>query len=301
MLVSRERRPQADAARFFPRSYALDDASHRDSFVEDFRRTACAAACKAYGRTPAPADADFVATCARVVEAWVADLRGEEEVDPVVLDDRRWTAVLDYVVAATTDEAPAAAAALPTPPASRRPTSARPAAGRPRSARPRSARPTSARPVAGSGYRGVRELAAAPAPVEERWRLDQSRDAALRGRCLEALGALETLWPQFGIDGSKNVWVVKAPEACRGRGIVLHRRLDEILTLADRFPGRVAQKYVEETMLWDRAGVDVKFDLRCWALLVGGGTAPLEAYAHDPLYFRRRGISLRRGIAAFGR
>ncbi|EGB02123.1 hypothetical protein AURANDRAFT_69176, partial [Aureococcus anophagefferens] len=33
-------------------------------------------------------------------------------------------------------------------------------------------------------------------------------------------------------------------------------------------------------------GEAFKFDLRCWALLVGGGEAALDAYAHEPCYAR---------------
>ena len=62
----------------------------------------------------------------------------------------------------------------------------------------------------------------------------------------------------------------------------LHRKLEEILEVADRFPGRVAQKYVENSKLWDKR----KFDLRCWVLLVGGGSCDFDAYIYEPLYAR---------------
>ena len=69
------------------------------------RSIARRAACKAYGRSAAPADAEFVETCLTVVEAWIADLRGDD-VEEVLLEESRWAAVLDYGVAATTDDAP---------------------------------------------------------------------------------------------------------------------------------------------------------------------------------------------------
>lgn len=107
-------------------------------------------------------------------------------------------------------------------------------------------------------------------------------DPALRRACDRVLAALEARHVQFSMDGSRNIWLIKAPEACRGRGIVLHRKLEEILELADRFPGRVAQKYVEQTLTWERR----KFDLRCWVLLVGGGSSDMECFIFEPFYAR---------------
>lgn len=117
---------------------------------------------------------------------------------------------------------------------------------------------------------------------------------------------LSTLWPQWEIDGTRNIWVVKAPEACRGHGIVLRRRLDQILTLADRMTGRVVQKYVENPLTWREPSspethnrtisspaldtpakryLGVKFDLRLWCLFVCDKEC-VETYLYEPCYAR---------------
>ena len=58
--------------------------------------------------------------------------------------------------------------------------------------------------------------------------------------------------------------------------------------------GRVAQKYVEDTLLWteEQDSKGIKFDLRFWCLLVGGGRDTLQCFLHEPCYALSR-VTLR--------
>ena len=98
---------------------------------------------------------------------------------------------------------------------------------------------------------------------------------------------------QFSMDGLKNVWVVKAPEACRGLGIKVLHRLDQILELEKGMGGRTVQKYVENPLLAPFLSaapsqpVMFKFDLRVWVLVTS--FLPLQAYIYSATYGRRCG------------
>ena len=50
-------------------------------------------------------------------------------------------------------------------------------------------------------------------------------------KVLELCGTLKEKFPQFGIDGERNIWIVKPAGSSRGRGICLFRNLVEILDL----------------------------------------------------------------------
>lgn len=47
--------------------------------------------------------------------------------------------------------------------------------------------------------------------------------------CIEAyidaarrmLDKMKILWPQYGLDGTLNIWIIKPGNKCRGRGIML--------------------------------------------------------------------------------
>ena len=48
-------------------------------------------------------------------------------------------------------------------------------------------------------------------------------------QAVEVLAKLKENFPQFGIDGERNVWIVKPAGSSRGRGICLYKQLVEIL------------------------------------------------------------------------
>ena len=63
------------------------------------------------------------------------------------------------------------------------------------------------------------------------------------------LKALSQNHCQFAIDGARNIWILKAPEACKGVGIKLLHKLGDILECEKGFGGRTAQKYIETPLL----------------------------------------------------
>jgi len=132
-------------------------------------------------------------------------------------------------------------------------------------------------------------LAATPATSS------QPRDT-LRLKILFVLRALSSVNRQFDIDGCKNIWVVKAPEACRGLGLKVLYRLEDILECERGMGGRTVQKYVETPLLAPLyltpsqvVPMMMKFDLRVWVLVTC--FEPLQAYIYSRVYGRRCGSS----------
>ena len=66
-------------------------------------------------------------------------------------------------------------------------------------------------------------------------------------------GCLETLqekFPQFSLNGSKNIWIVKPAGLSRGRGIATYNNLVEIMDYVESKESQwVVQKYMENPLL----------------------------------------------------
>ena len=115
------------------------------------------------------------------------------------------------------------------------------------------------------------------------------------------LQALSSVHSQMIIDGTKNIWIIKAPEACKGVGIKLLYKLNDILDCEKGMGGRTAQKYVENPLLAPchirelneeisprtpaPLSRSVKFDLRIWVLVTS--VTPLRAKVYSRVYGRR--------------
>lgn len=72
-----------------------------------------------------------------------------------------------------------------------------------------------------------------------------SRQLEKKGAKLLAM--LTKFWPQLGIDGVLNIWIVKPGNKCRGRGIQLMNNIKDIIGLLN-VPAQktryVVQKYI---------------------------------------------------------
>ncbi|OON19969.1 Tubulin-tyrosine ligase family protein, partial [Opisthorchis viverrini] len=96
---------------------------------------------------------------------------------------------------------------------------------------------------------------------------------------------LRKLLPQFDLDGTSNIWILKPGAKSRGRGITCSNRLDEVLRISQgslncgdcRF---VVQKYLETPLLLYKT----KFDIRQWFLVTDW--SPLTVWWYNECYLR---------------
>ena len=91
---------------------------------------------------------------------------------------------------------------------------------------------------------------------------------------------LKGKYPQFEINGMKNIWIVKPAGLSRGRGICCYNTLPEIVENVQKEGSWVIQKYIENPMLILRK----KFDIRQWVLLTSWN--PVTAWFYERCYLR---------------
>jgi len=98
---------------------------------------------------------------------------------------------------------------------------------------------------------------------------------------------LLTPHPSHLTSSRANLWVIKAPSVCRGIGVEVHYRLEDILHRCSGMGGRIVQKYVEGgARVRNRQNLLVKFDVRQWVLVCRDRNGDLRAYSYEPCYFR---------------
>ncbi|CAF1462352.1 unnamed protein product [Adineta steineri] len=103
-------------------------------------------------------------------------------------------------------------------------------------------------------------------------------------RIEKCLKNVEEHWPQYNIDGTRNIWISKPGAMSRGRGIVVYDRLDDMLklctsTVSDKAKF-IVQKYIERPLLVH----NTKFDIRQWFLVTDWN--PLTIWMYKDCYFR---------------
>ena len=113
-----------------------------------------------------------------------------------------------------------------------------------------------------------------------------SWNGARHFQVLFLLHGLRKINPQFDIDGIRNLWVVKAPEACQGVNLKILHKCEDIIECERGMGGRTIQKYIEAPLLYAKGpnNGQYKFDLRIWVLLTS--VTPLKAHVYSRVYGR---------------
>jgi len=100
---------------------------------------------------------------------------------------------------------------------------------------------------------------------------------SVRQKVADVFSRLKAEHVQFGMDGVRNVWLVKPGCGTRGNGIKCFDNIRELLCYAaGRRKGAIAQKYIENCLLLHGK----KFDIRSWTLVSNWN--PLTAWLHEP-------------------
>lgn len=67
-------------------------------------------------------------------------------------------------------------------------------------------------------------------------------------KCADALQQLRDHWSQLHLDGTNNLWILKPAAKSRGRGILIMKKLEDILAKTGSVHSKecrfVAQKYI---------------------------------------------------------
>lgn len=97
---------------------------------------------------------------------------------------------------------------------------------------------------------------------------------------LNSLQSLEKVDPQYYINGTKNIWIVKAGKKSRGRDISLFTDISKLKVHTATCNSWVVQKYIENPMIISHK----KFDIRQWVLI--STSDPLTIWVYKKCYLR---------------
>ena len=112
-------------------------------------------------------------------------------------------------------------------------------------------------------------------------RLPQTDDISyLIPEITEILNKLSENFPQYDLNGDRNIWIVKPGALSRGRGITCIDQLNDIISNIKSHNQTVIQKYIENPLIIKNR----KFDMRQWVLVTNFN--PLEVYLFDTPYIR---------------
>lgn len=58
------------------------------------------------------------------------------------------------------------------------------------------------------------------------------------------LEKMKILWPQYALDGTLNIWIIKPGNKCRGRGIMLMNNIKQIISIVNPPVSATKSRYV---------------------------------------------------------
>eukprot|EP00747_Dinoflagellata_sp_TGD_P060983 gnl/TRDRNA2_/TRDRNA2_152311_c2_seq2.p1 gnl/TRDRNA2_/TRDRNA2_152311_c2~~gnl/TRDRNA2_/TRDRNA2_152311_c2_seq2.p1 ORF type:complete len:1616 (+),score=224.25 gnl/TRDRNA2_/TRDRNA2_152311_c2_seq2:71-4918(+) len=280
---------QVDIDSFFPRCYDMGVVSEREDFVLDFRRSAAlkvalqhtrlCAAVRTHGTLGGASSADFscnvntLRTAVRALEQWIQDLEGvviDEDAGHrrLPINDEEWDALVLYSELSDSQL--------------RREEDDDDERRRTRN-RGYSASGGTVEKLGGSSSRRGAHRPAVPQDWEEfRGHYWSTEPPIVLGNSLSAaITSLQAHWPQLGLQGPLNAWIVKPGTNSKGSGISCMQSLPEILHHCKTVVNRVVQKYIERPLLLFSGR---KFDIRQWVFV--RSFEPLEAYMFSDCYLR---------------
>ncbi|XP_044017053.1 tubulin glycylase 3A-like isoform X1 [Aphidius gifuensis] len=96
------------------------------------------------------------------------------------------------------------------------------------------------------------------------------------------LEKMQNIDPQYEINGTKNIWILKPSNLCCGNGIIMSHCIDDILRRVNAKPKNyyAVQKYIEKPLLIR----GTKFDIRVWYLVTC--TFPLTIWIFEEALLR---------------
>ncbi|VEN43993.1 unnamed protein product [Callosobruchus maculatus] len=94
---------------------------------------------------------------------------------------------------------------------------------------------------------------------------------------------MQRFWPQYNIDGMKNIWILKPGNKCRGRGIQLVKNVADVEKVMGLKLKYVVQKYIERPLIIYKT----KFDIRQWFMVTN--VQPLTIWMYRDSYLRFSG------------
>ncbi|XP_072376804.1 tubulin glycylase 3A-like isoform X1 [Diabrotica undecimpunctata] len=97
------------------------------------------------------------------------------------------------------------------------------------------------------------------------------------------LKEIKMYWPQYEIDGKKNIWILKPGNKCRGRGIYLVKNISDVDKVMNLKMKYVVQKYIERPLIIYKT----KFDIRQWFMVTC--VQPLTIWMYRDSYLRFSG------------
>ncbi len=110
---------------------------------------------------------------------------------------------------------------------------------------------------------------------------EEASNKELRQRVVNTLSELRKRYPQFDMNGYRNIWIVKPAGLSRGRGIRIFNSLAEILDYGrSREQQYIAMKYIENPMTI----MNRKYDLRQWVMVTNW--SPLTVWFYQECYVR---------------
>ncbi|XP_043505397.1 tubulin glycylase 3A-like [Polistes fuscatus] len=126
---------------------------------------------------------------------------------------------------------------------------------------------------------------------EESEQIDSERSSLiiLYNLALETLKKVKEIDPQYELNGTRNIWILKPSNYCCGVGIAMAHKLNYIIKRVqdcarDYF---IVQKYIEKPLLVR----DTKFDVRQWYLVTSSYPLTIWIYKESFLRFSSRPFS----------